>query len=234
MFWKQARAKYAGVTADDPDVRRFHELSHSFQQDVYGGIAGWIQDQGHRWVAARTGRGRVLEIGFGAGRHSLFFGGDRSRYFASEYSQVHSHSPAWQSVQGRSLRCDARALPFHSQTFETVISIYNLEHIDDLQGVLGEVSRVLTPNGKFLVALPCEGGLGWNLGRELTTRRMFRSKYGVDYDKIVAFEHVRDLNGVLQEINRSQRFTVVEQAYLPFRLPSANVNLIACLSLGRA
>jgi len=234
LFWKQARAKYAGVTADDPDVRRFHELSHSFQLDVYGGITGWIQDQGHRWVAARTGRGRALEIGFGAGRHSLFFGGDRSKYFASEYSQVHTESTAWQSVQGRCLRCDARALPFQSQSFETVISIYNLEHIEDLQGVFSEVSRVLTPDGKFLVALPCEGGLGWNLGRELTTRRFFRKKYGVDYDKIVAFEHVRDIYGVLQEIDRSGRFTIVEQAYLPFRLPSANVNLIACVSLARA
>lgn len=233
MFWKQARARYAGVTADDPDVRRFLELSHSFQHDAYGGIAGWIQDEGHRWIAARTGNGRVLEIGFGAGRHSRFFGGDRARYFACEYSTVHADSAEWRSMRGRCLRCDARALPFGEGSVDTVISVYTLEHIEDLQAVLGEVSRVLTPRGQFLVGLPCEGGLAWNLGRELTTRRMFTKKYNVNYDKVIAFEHVRDVDGIVDEVHASKSFTIAERAYLPFRVPSAHINLIMCLRLVR-
>ena len=234
MFWKQARAKYAGVTADDPDVRRFLELSHAFQHDAYSGIGGWIQDEGHRWIAARTGRGRVLEIGFGAGRHSLFFGGDRARYFACEYSTVHARSAEWQSMQGRCLRCDARALPFAAASVDTVISVYTLEHIEDLQAVLGEVSRVLTPQGQFLVGLPCEGGLAWNLGRELTTRRLFSKKYNVNYDKVIAFEHVRDVDGIVDEVHASKFFRIAERSYLPFRVPSAHINLIMCLRLVRA
>lgn len=234
MFWKQARAKYAGVTADDPDVRRFLELSHSFQRDAYAGIGGWIQDEGHRWIAARTGSGRVLEIGFGAGRHSLFFGGDRAKYFACEYSPVHADTEAWQAMQGRCLRCDARALPFADASVDTAISVYTLEHIEDLQAVFAEVSRVLTPQGEFLVGLPCEGGLAWNLGRELTTRRIFSKKYNVNYDKVIAFEHVRDVQGIVEEIGASRHFKIVERAYLPFRVPSANLNLIACLRLAPA
>jgi SAM-dependent methyltransferase len=234
MFWKQARRKYAGVTADDPDVRRFLELSNSFQRDVYGGIAGWIQDEGHRWVAARTGTGRVLEIGFGAGRHRLFFRGNPGDYIATEYSAAHDQSDSWKAMRGRCLRCDARALPFAAATFDAALSIYNLEHIDDLQGVFREVARVLKPEGRFLVALPCEGGLAWNVGRELTTRRMFQRKYGVNYDKVIAFEHVRDVYGVVDEIRASARFKIVERAYLPFRVPSANLNLVACLHLAPA
>jgi SAM-dependent methyltransferase len=230
VFWKQARRKYAGVTSDDPDVRRFLELSNSFQHDVYQGIGGWIQDEGHRWIARRTGRGMVLEIGFGAGRHSRFFGGECSSYFVSEYSAVHTNSAAWASVRGRALRCDARALPFRDASFDTAISAYNLEHIEDLQGVLREVSRVLRPAGKFLVALPCEGGLAWNLGRELTTRRTFRARYGVNYDKVIAYEHVRDLAGVLGEIRRSGCFDIDELVYLPLRLPSVHLNFVVCLA----
>jgi SAM-dependent methyltransferase len=231
MFWKQARAKYAGVTDDDPDVRRFLELSNSFQLDVYGGVAGWVQDEGHRWIAARTGDGQVLEIGFGAGRHGLFFRGDRGRYVATEYSPVHTQSAAWRSMRGRCLRCDARALPFSDGSFDAAISIYNLEHIEDLQAVFREVRRVLKPAGRFLVALPCEGGLAWNLGRQLTTRRMFQRKYNVDYDKIIAFEHVHDLRGVLKEIEASRVFKAISTAFLPFLLPSIDLNLIACLEL---
>lgn len=234
MFWKQARAKYASVTADDPDVRRFLDLSNSFQLDVYGGLAGWIQDAGHRWIAARTGAGMALEIGFGAGRHSQFFGGDPAKYIVSEYSAVHTRSKAWEAVRGRSLRCDAQALPFASGSFSTAISVYNLEHIANLQAVLQEVHRVLRSDGRFLVALPCEGGFAWNLGRELTTRRLFRSKYGVDYDKVIAFEHVRDFRGVVAEIDRSGLFRVVERAFLPFRVSSADFNLVGCFSLAPA
>jgi SAM-dependent methyltransferase len=176
----------------------------------------------------------VLEIGFGAGRHRLFFGGEKANYIASEYSGAHAASEAWRSMRGRAVRCDARALPFAERSFDFAISVYNLEHIEDLQSVLRETHRVLKPDGRFLVGLPCEGGFAWNLGRELTTRRLFRTKYGVDYDKIIAFEHVRDLRGVLSEIERSRLFDVEERAFLPFRVPSADVNLVACLSLAPA
>src|SRR5262249_60886097 len=113
--------------------------------------------------------------------------------------------------------------------FSTVISIYNLEHILDLQRVLSEVHRVLDPGGSFLIALPCEGGLAWNLGRELTTRRQFQKKYGINYDKIIAYEHVRDFRGVFEELAASRLFDVVRQRFFPALVPSVDLNLVACI-----
>ncbi len=69
MFWSQARKTYSQVTADDDDVRKFRQHSNDFQKDIYEGLSGRIHDLGHRWIARRTPGGRVLEIGFGAGRH---------------------------------------------------------------------------------------------------------------------------------------------------------------------
>lgn len=229
MFWKKARARYAHVTADDPDVRRFHEVVSESQREGYSGVVGWIQDLGHRWVASRRPRGRVLEIGFGQGRHARFFSGDRSEYFVSEMSATHMSSPDWAEVRARAIVCDARRLPYKSASFNAVISIYNLEHIGGLQEVLSEVHRVLRLHGRFLIALPCEGGLAWNLGRELTTMRYFRDRYGINYDKIIAYEHVWDLGGVIEQIERSGLFSVQVRRYYPFLLPSVHVNLVACL-----
>lgn len=231
MFWKAARKRYAGVTADDPDVRLFLERSTDFQHDAYKGLAAWIQDEGHRWIAARTPPGRILEIGFGAGRHDRFFEGDRSTYFVSEYSSVHTGTAPWKAAQGRALRCDARRLPFPGGAFDAVLSIYNLEHIEDLAAVLMEVHRVLVPGGRFLVGLPCEGGLAWNVGRELTTRPHFQRRFGINYDKVIAFEHVRDYDGVVAQLEGSGLFDVRARVFLPFRLPSSNLNLIGCLDL---
>jgi phosphatidylethanolamine/phosphatidyl-N-methylethanolamine N-methyltransferase len=235
LFWAAAREKYRGVTADDEDVRKFLELSNSFQTDIYEGLSGTIQDLGHKWVAARTpAAGRVLEIGFGAGRHSLFFSGRRDRYFASEFSPAHLGSPLWASFGGPILRCDARRLPFPAATFDAVISIYNLEHITDLQGVFREVHRVLAPKGTLLIGLPCEGGFLWNIGRELTSRRMFMKKYGINYDKVIAYEHVWDFKGVERSLRDSALFTIEARRFYPFFLPAANLNLIACLRCTKA
>jgi len=47
---------------------------------------------------------------------------------------------------------DANHLPFESEHFHLVTMINVLHHLDDFSGILREVSRVLAPGGKFLVA----------------------------------------------------------------------------------
>lgn len=231
MFWAKARRIYKNVNRDDPDIRLFSNLANEFQKDVYRGLPGIIQDMGHKWVAKRTlkSNGKILEIGFGSGRHNLFFSGDRDNYFVSEYSSVHQGSAHWQHVKGRSIRCDARKIPFADNTFETVISIYNLEHIQDLNAVLNDVCRVLKPGGKFLVVLPCEDGFAWNLGRELTTRRHFQKKYGINYDKVIAYEHVWSFDEIVSKFKNSNKFNLASQRFYPFLVPSVNLNIVGCL-----
>jgi len=233
MFWKAARAAYAGITADDDDIRRYLAISSEFQQSGNEGIVGKIHDIGHRWIAERAKTGKTLEIGFGSGRHQSFFRGRREDYFPSEYSSWHFSSEPWRAVRGHGVGADARRLPYRDNAFDNVVSIYNLEHIDDLQGVFAEVSRVLRPGGKFLIALPCEGGLMWNVGRELTTRRAFQKQYGINYDKAIAFEHVRDFAGVVGEIRKSRRFTIERTSLYPFLIPTHHLNLVACLDCRR-
>jgi len=138
-------------------------------------------------------------------------------------------SGTFHRFNGRRSCCNARFLPFQDLTFQTVISIYNLEHIEDLQTVCREVHRVLKPGGVFLVALPCEGGLAWNLGRELTTRPAFQKKYGINYDKIIAYEHVWDFPGVFEQIRESQLFHITKCQLFPFLIPCHHLNLVACI-----
>lgn len=49
---------------------------------------------------------------------------------------------------------DARNLPFKSATFRTVTSVSVLEHIENAQEVVKEVSRVLKKNGLFVFSVP--------------------------------------------------------------------------------
>lgn len=229
MFWKKAHKKYSHFTSEDDDIKKYLKISSEMQESSYRGLVGHIQDIGHRWVASRTLPGPVLEIGFGAGHHLSFYKGDKNNYFVSEYSKFHVGSDAWKNIRGHGVRCDARSLPFHADIFNTVISSGNLEHIQDLKNVFQEVHRVLVPKGRFLISLPCEGGLFWNMGRELTTRRYFQKKYGINYDKIIAYEHVWDFKGVFKEIKKCRLFLVERQEMFPFRIPVHHLNLISCI-----
>lgn len=229
MFWKKARKLYSHLTAEDRDIKKYLEISTEFQASGYQGLVGYIQDMGHRWIAQQTLVGLTLEIGFGSGRHSLFFTGRKRDYYVSEYSTRYCHSELWKNFKGYGICCDARNLPYCKSVFQTVISIYNLEHITELKHVLQEVYRVLKPGGQFLIALPCEDGLLWNIGRELTTRRQFQKQYKLNYDKVIAYEHVWDYRGILVVLQESKLFHIDAQHMFPFHLPTHHLNLIACI-----
>jgi ubiquinone/menaquinone biosynthesis C-methylase UbiE len=228
MFWRKARKLYGGLNSKDKDIERYLQIASELQEEGYKGMVGWIQDMGHRWVAKRTPPGPVLEIGFGIGRHRLFFSGNVEDYFVSEYSALHLSSREWKEFKGRGVRCDARSLPYHATSFRTVISIYALEHINELESVLTEIHRVLEPGGQFLIALPCEDGLLWNIGRELTTRRKFHKQKGINYDKVIAFEHIWSFTDILKKVRSSVLFHIDSMEMLPFKIRSHHINLISC------
>lgn len=58
------------------------------------------------------------------------------------------------SVYKRMKHADARKLPFGKNTFQTVFSNQSLEHIDGIDQVLSEISRVLAPGGTFIFLVP--------------------------------------------------------------------------------
>ncbi len=62
-------------------------------------------------------------------------------------------------------QCDAHDLPYTNETFDAVLMFDVLEHLNDPERSLSEISRVLKSGGVFHLVVPCEAGLhtldGW-------------------------------------------------------------------------
>lgn len=89
-------------------------------------------------------RGKVLELGAGVHDYSLH-AHNCTEYIRSDYSPS--------GDDGR-ITVDATAIDFPDGTFDAVVCMSALEHIENYKQVLSEVDRVLKPGGQFLLCVP--------------------------------------------------------------------------------
>ncbi len=105
-------------------------------------------------------RGRVLEVGCGAGRFLralsaarpglLRVGCDVSR---NALAQLAAEAP---EIEIRALEREGR-LPAADAEFDAVLALDVLEHLEDPDAMLAESWRVLAPGGVLHLYVPCEG-----------------------------------------------------------------------------
>jgi ubiquinone/menaquinone biosynthesis C-methylase UbiE len=98
----------------------------------------------------------VLDLGCGAGHTAIALAGRVRSVMAvdltSEMIEVAKRLAKERGLTNLTFRqADATALPFANGSFELVTSRYSAHHYSDPLVALGEVRRVLRPNGRFLL-----------------------------------------------------------------------------------
>jgi SAM-dependent methyltransferase len=181
-------------------------------------------------IRTATPRGRTLEIGAGEGEHMRYETLETQEYYALELrealaNRLHARFPQVKVIVGD---CEDR-IDVPDQFFDRIVAIHVLEHLANLPKALDEMVRVLAPGGRFSVVIPCEGGLLYSLGRQLSSKRIFEKRYGVDYDWMISYDHVNRAEEIMYEL--LARFVIESSTYYPFRIPSVNCNLVIGLTL---
>jgi SAM-dependent methyltransferase len=95
---------------------------------------------------------KILDVGCGTGKGQESFAifGEVYGIDFSEEALRFSHSRGLT----RLLRADAEAIPYVSDSFDTVVSLDTIEHVPDDQAALSEIFRSLKPGGIFLMNVP--------------------------------------------------------------------------------
>ena len=148
-----------------------------------------------------AGASSVLDVGTGEGQVA--------RLAAAKAALVVGVDPSWAQLAvarrragGPSYgRADATALPFRTGAFDAVVACLVFEHIDDADGALAEVGRVLQAGGRFLFFLnhpllqaPGSGWIDdhileeqyWRIGPYLVEDK---TMYEVEKDVFLPFVH---------------------------------------------
>ncbi|MEX2029305.1 MAG: class I SAM-dependent methyltransferase [Candidatus Paceibacterota bacterium] len=101
---------------------------------------------------AKHASGVVLEIGFGSGLNLPFYK-NVTKFYALDPS-VSLHELAKQNIEKVSflvehIQASAEKIPLPDSSVDAVVSTWTMCSIPDIDAALGEVRRVLKPEGKF-------------------------------------------------------------------------------------
>lgn len=113
-------------------------------------------------------------------------------------------------------------LSYRDNSFDRLIATHVLEHMYQPHLALKEWSRVVRDGGVISILIPTDPGLAWRLGRHLGPRKTAVAQ-GIDYDYVMAREHVNPCNNLIALIRHY--FPERTEAWWPLPIPSIDLNL---------
>lgn len=173
---------------------------------------------------------KTLEVGAGLGSHARYENLSDQEYHCLEYREDFCKEIA-KVLPAAQVHCGniEDRQPWPDETFDRVIAIHVLEHLRDLPRALGELKRLLKPDGVLDIVIPCEGGIAHTLARKVSAQRLFEKTFQMSFAPIHLNEHVNTFYEISAELDRD--FKVQEQEFFPLKVPVSTVNLCAGLRL---
>lgn len=191
------------------------------RRQVAGDLAGRLSV-----VARRFEHGLLIGAGATAAAPALAQSGKIERLTIGE--------PILELAQGRSsstVVLDGEALPFASQSFDLVVSLLDLQQVNDLPGALVQLRHILKPDGLLLASLI--GGASFTeLARAFAIAES--EVLGGISPHVAPMVDVRDLGQLLQRAGFALPVADLDRLNLTYVSPLAMMRELRGLGLGNA
>jgi SAM-dependent methyltransferase len=142
-------------TPSPTDERALFERNRRFYDSLWSGARLVESDRFNTWPLVQSllkGTTRRLEVAPGLRPRLPIDGSQFVDISGPALAKLHDRGA--QAVQGR-----VTSLPFADAAFDLVCALDIIEHVDDDDGALGEISRVARPEGTVLISAPLHAAL---------------------------------------------------------------------------
>lgn len=168
----------------------------------------------------------VLEIGGGEGNHVPFVRHEYKEYTLSDIDRRPLNSVAAQLLVEKKLKFDiqdAHRLSYGPESFDRVVFMCVLHHLENPEKSLAEARRVLKPGGLLSIYLPCDPGIIYRMTRSLLVGFGSR-KLGLNYKLLNAQEHRNHVQSLELMIDHAFSRDSIRTLRFPFGVKSWNMN----------
>ena len=175
----------------------------------------------HKKVAASIGK-NILELGAGNLNHVSYEKSYEIYDIVEPFAELYKNSSQLDFIKNA---YNSLEEVNDNNRYDKIISIATLEHLVDLPKEISICKKLLKHDGKFHVAIPCEGESAFKLGWMLTTGLAFRLKYKLDYSKFMKYEHVNNIDEIFAILKNNFEIKKFERS--PFILPIKHLSFYA-------
>ena len=207
-----------------------HYNKNNYNEILYKGIAGYIFRYQHKILSPKylLNKKKILEVGPSFEPHIKFIKLNFDEYHCLEINDKNNIQNFYKNNFPDIIFkiYDGLKVNYPDETFDRIIISQTLEHIRDPENYMNDLLRVLKPKGIISIALPCDNGLLWRIGRfyNKMTHNRKEKILDVDYDYFLANEH---LNTIFQlKAILKKKFLIKDETFLPFRIKNVDMNLI--------
>ena len=224
--------------------KQFKKLQNKYNKYQDSGSVGLLMNICHKglendikYLCNKKSSDRILEIGAGTSPHINYINNKFDKYFFLENSKfsIKYLKKKFSKKNNIFYRLySGRKIPFKSNYFDRIIISHVLEHISDPEFFLDEMIRKLKPGGSLSIALPCDPGILWRLGRFFLKIFSVKKKLGIiseEYDYMIATEHINSIFNLRSILKFKYKKSIKKESYLPFKFKSIDLNLFYNITL---
>ena len=214
--------------------------SDVYDRVLYKGLEGFVMDRGHKLMEKYHCSNKViLEIGPGSQPHIKWMNQkDIEKYIVLDTKEQLKKIKANKDFKDKLVKIpiqNKQMLLKYKGKIDRVIANHVMEHINDPESFLLDMTAMLKKDGVFSIGLPADPGLLWRFGQLISMKKAMKV-YGYKS------KEAKDLMWSREHVNAIQRliaiikyyFSDIKCSWFPAIIPFINLNLLVVIHLKRS